>query len=52
MPRSHYSFFETENPYFVNCTIIKTGTIVGWLPVFTRPEAADIVYDSRRYFLW
>ena len=43
MTRSRYRFFEAEYPYFVTCTI------VGWLPVFTRPEAVEIVYDSWRY---
>ena len=43
MTRSRYRFFETEYPYFMTCTI------VGWLPVFTRPEAVEIVYDSWRY---
>jgi putative transposase len=43
MTRSRYRIFETEYPYFMTCTI------VGWLPVFTRPEAAEIIYDSWRY---
>ena len=43
MSRSRYRIFETEYPYFMTCTI------VGWLPVFTRPEAVDIIYDSWRY---
>jgi putative transposase len=43
MTRSRYRFFEAEYPYFV------TATIVGWLPVFTRPEAVEIVYDSWQY---
>jgi REP element-mobilizing transposase RayT len=43
MTRSRYRFFETEYPYFLTCTV------VGWLPVFTRPEAVQIVYDSWRY---
>ncbi|HUT09377.1 MAG TPA: hypothetical protein VMY42_02685 [Thermoguttaceae bacterium] len=43
MIRSRYRIFETEYPYFMTCTI------VGWLPVFTRPEAVEIVFDSRRY---
>jgi hypothetical protein len=37
MTRSRYRFFETEYPYFL------TSTIVGWLPVFTRPEAVNII---------
>jgi hypothetical protein len=37
MTRSRYRIFETEYPYFL------TSTIVGWLPVFTRSEAVNIV---------
>ncbi len=43
MPRSRYRIFETEYPYFMTCTI------VGWLPVFTRREAVDIILDSWRF---
>ena len=43
MTRSRYRFFESEYPYFLTCTI------VGWLAVFTRPEAVEIVHDSWRY---
>jgi hypothetical protein len=43
MTRSRYRIFETEYPYFL------TSTLVGWLPVFTRPEAANIVYDPWRH---
>ena len=43
MTRSRYRIFETEYPYFL------TTTIVGWLPVFTRPDAVDILYDSWRH---
>jgi len=39
MTRSRYRIFETEYAYFLTCTI------VGWLPVFTRPEAVQIVFD-------
>jgi hypothetical protein len=39
MTRSRYRIFETEYPYFLTCTI------VGWLPVFTRPEAVQILFD-------
>ncbi len=39
MPRSRYRIGETEYPYFLNCTV------AGWLPVFTRPEAVQIVLD-------
>ena len=43
MTRSRYRIFETEYPYFM------TWTIVGWLPVFTRPEAVEIIFHSWRY---
>ena len=43
MPRSRYRIFETEYPYFMTCTI------VGWLSVFTRPEAVENIFDSWRY---
>jgi len=43
MTRSRYRFYETEYPYFMTCSI------VGWLPVFTRPKATQIVLDSWRY---
>ena len=37
---TRYRIYETEFPYFLTCTI------VGWLPVFTRPEAVQILFDS------
>ena len=43
MTRSRYRIFETTYPYFMTCTI------VGWLPVFTRREAVNIVLDSWRF---
>ena len=43
MSRSRYRIFETEYPYFMTCTI------VGWLPVFTRPDAVKIILDSWKY---
>ena len=43
MTRSRYRIFETEYPYFL------TWTIVGWLPVVTRNEAVNIVFDSWRF---
>jgi putative transposase len=43
MTRSRYRIFETDHAYFLTCTI------VGWLPVFTRPEAVQIVFDSWRF---
>ena len=43
MGRSRYRIVENEYPYFMTCTV------VGWLPVFTRSEAIDVVYDSWRF---
>jgi REP element-mobilizing transposase RayT len=43
MSRSRYRIFETEYPYFMTCTI------VGWAPVFTRPETFQVIYDSWRF---
>ena len=43
MTRSRYKIIENEYPYFLTCTV------VGWLPVFTRPEAVQIVFDSWKF---
>jgi REP element-mobilizing transposase RayT len=43
MGRSRYRIVENAYPYFMTCTV------VGWLPIFTRSEAVDIVYDSWRF---
>jgi REP element-mobilizing transposase RayT len=40
MTRSRYRIYEDYYPYFLTCTV------VGWLPVFTRPETVQILYDS------
>ncbi len=40
MGRSRYRFGEPKYPHFMTCTI------VGWLPVFTRPESVKIIFDS------
>ncbi len=43
MSRSRYGFDENNRPYFMTCTV------VGWLPVFTRPESVKIILDSWRF---
>jgi putative transposase len=43
MTRTRYRFHDNKHPYFLSCTI------VGWLPVFTRPQTVQIVYDSWRF---
>jgi putative transposase len=43
MTRTRYRIYEKEQPHFLTCTI------VGWLPIFTRPETMNIVLDSWRF---
>jgi putative transposase len=43
MGRSRYKFGEAESPHFLTCTVI------GWLPVFTRPETVQILFDSWQF---
>jgi putative transposase len=43
MTHSRYKFYETEYAYFLTCTV------VGWLPVFTRQETVQIIFDSWRF---
>jgi len=43
MGRSRYRLGEAAFPHFLTCTV------VGWLPVFTRPETVQIVLDSWRF---
>lgn len=43
MGRSRYKIHDKAAPHFVTCTT------VGWLPVFTRPDAVEIIFQSLRY---
>jgi putative transposase len=43
MGRSRYKFGEAEYPHFLTCTV------VGWLPVFTRRETVQILFDSWQF---
>ncbi len=43
MARSRYHFAEPDLPHFLTCTVVE------WLPVFTRPEAAQILFDTWAY---
>ena len=43
MTRSRYKVCEAGHPHFLTCTV------VGWLPVFTRPETVEIVLASWRF---
>ncbi len=41
MARSRYRILEADKPHFLTCTVLE------WLPVFTRPDAVQIL--SWRY---
>jgi putative transposase len=41
--RSRYKFGESDYPHFLTCTV------VGWLPVFTRPDTVQILFDSWQF---
>ena len=43
MGRSRYKFAEADYPHFITCTI------VGWKPLFTRPDLVEIVLESWRF---
>ncbi|GAB4290868.1 MAG: hypothetical protein Kow0096_04700 [Thiohalomonadaceae bacterium] len=40
MARSRYVITEPNRPHFLTCTVVE------WLPVFTRPQAVQIILDS------
>ena len=43
MMRTRYKIADDAYPHFLTCTV------VGWLPVFTRPETVQIVLDSLQF---
>lgn len=43
MTRSRYRIFESTQPHFLTCTV------VGWLPIFTRPVTVNFILDSWRF---
>jgi REP element-mobilizing transposase RayT len=43
MTRSRYRIWEQQQAHFMTCTV------VGWLPLFTRPDTVNILLDSWRY---
>jgi REP element-mobilizing transposase RayT len=43
MTRTRYRIFEATQPHFLTCTVVD------WLPVFSRPEAAQVVLDSWQF---
>ena len=43
MGRSRYIILEPDKPHFLTCTVVE------WLPVFTRPDAVQLLLDSWAY---
>lgn len=43
MTRDRYKIYDEAKPHFI------TSTIVGWLPLFSQPEIANIIFESLKY---
>jgi len=43
MGRSRYKIYESTYPHFLTCTILH------WIPIFTRTQTTDIIFDSLKY---
>lgn len=43
MGRSRYKIYEPTYPHFITCTVLH------WIPIFTRVESTDIIFDSLKY---
>jgi len=43
MGRSRYKIYEPTHPHFITCTILH------WIPIFTRTQSTDIIYESLKY---
>ncbi|MGD9970286.1 MAG: transposase [Sulfuricurvum sp.] len=43
MGRSRYKVYEPTHPHFITCTVLH------WIPLFTRPESVNILFESFRY---
>ncbi len=43
MGRSRYRITQEQRPHFLTCTVLN------WMPLFTRPESADIILSALRY---
>ena len=43
MGRSRYKIYEPTYPHFITCTILH------WIPIFTRVESTNIIFESLRY---
>jgi len=45
MGRSRYQFIHPDQPHFMTLTVLH------WLPVFTRPATAEILFESLRFLV-
>ncbi len=43
MARSRYKIYEPTHPHFITCTVLN------WIPLFTRKESVEILFESFRY---
>ena len=43
MGRSRYKIYEPTAPHFITCTILH------WIPIFTRTQSTDIIFQSLKY---
>ncbi len=43
MSRDRYKITTVDLPHFLTCTVVN------WISIFTRPEAAEIIFSSMRY---
>jgi len=43
MGRSRYKIYEPTQPHFITCTILH------WIPIFTRTQTTDIIFESLKY---
>jgi hypothetical protein len=43
MGRSKYKIYEPTHPYFI------TYTILHWIPIFTRTQTIDIIFNSLEF---
>ncbi len=45
MGRSRYKIVDSELPHFITLTVLH------WIPVFTRPDAVNIIFNALRYLI-
>jgi REP element-mobilizing transposase RayT len=45
MGRSRYKITHAEKPHFLTLSVLH------WIPVFTRPDTVNILFDSWRHFI-